>query len=105
MSHTPTPWREYPAHELNDLLTEDQYYRSIESGRGYQDADKGGFCLSGFINPEDSAFMIRACNSHDALIASMKLMLKCMDGPRIPKYMQLAVKQAKEALAAAEAQS
>lgn len=71
-NHTPLPWRIVPI-----------------GGERYIESDAGFVCdmqrndrpdaASCHMADEDSAFIVRACNSHEALINALELVVKLID--------------------------
>lgn len=71
INHTPTPWR--VGAEMNDIIgppTERNPDGMIAAVRylGNSDAAKGESC-------DNAAFIVQACNAHDALVEALRLML------------------------------
>lgn len=69
--HTPTPWR-------RDIGKADKavLMKMIEAGNLFEGvfAEEQCVALCG-DNGADSAFIVRACNAHDALVEALKAML------------------------------
>lgn len=71
-AHTPGPWKEFaPAIENdNSGPIVDETYRSIQAGKnGYFDEKKpdDGFCLTGFITPDNARLIAAAAEMLEAL--------------------------------------
>ena len=48
-------------------------YASIEGGMGFHGKTNEGFELTGIIDPDEAAFIVRACNSHAAMVAALEM--------------------------------
>lgn len=68
--HTPTPW--ILANNLNRDI------RAIQQGNVYCSA--GGSPLAKCDDPANAAFIVRACNAHEALVAALEAVSKWSDG-------------------------
>lgn len=93
--HTPTPWAFEPDHSKRD-----------GSQFIFSDADRDTWVATaenretnGAEASANAAFIVRACNSHDALVAALRE-IAAMNGT----YCGVAVETARAALAAAESQ-
>lgn len=68
--HTPTPW--HVSHTVDCDLTGLRHIRSIKDGRC-------GLINIATITPANAAFIVRAVNSHEALVAALELLLAQAD--------------------------
>jgi hypothetical protein len=66
--YTEGPYREYAA----DVGVTEECYRTIEGGSGSYRS--GGFCITGFINPEDSRLLAAAPELLESLLNAMNLL-------------------------------
>lgn len=86
MKHTPTPWHVVNGTQIRDELMpfdKDESYTAL---------------IATAASEHDSEFIVRACNSHDQLVATLKFVANYSNDPGIVKY-------AERALAAAGEQS
>ncbi len=60
--HTPTPWRV----TIADPVTQPDVLPCIDA------TDNRGEIACGVFNEADARFIVRACNSHDALVAALR---------------------------------
>lgn len=73
MKHTPGPWKN-TAPIVNGKV--DECYRYIEAGPGFLQHHSGtGFCLSGFISPDDAKLIAAA----PGLLAALQFMVRWHD--------------------------
>lgn len=73
--HTPTPW--LPSRRADAIVVEhmDDEYQSSKTVQHY-----GGFVVAESLNEADRAFVLRACNSHEQLVAAVrKALAECVD--------------------------
>ena len=62
MAHTPTPWH------LTDAYTDKPFEPLIASARG----DGISSDIIAGASPDNAAFIVRACNAHDDLVAALE---------------------------------
>lgn len=78
-AHTPTPWF------LNDSDIPPSIYTISQEDPSHQpciavlDADKPYFFDGVAVQEANAEFIVRACNSHDALIAALTGLLECAE--------------------------
>lgn len=73
MSHTPTPWRRVPAlHE--------GYHAAVMAERHTLIANFGDGSLGRAEHEANAAFIVRACNSHEAMLKQLKATQEMLAG-------------------------
>lgn len=92
VSHTPTPWKLYP-HLFGQIESQDETKLITRAGRVDPVTD-----LDQCERAANAEFIVRACNSHDQLVAALKAVVEFYS---YAEYGPIA--QARAALAAAGA--
>lgn len=64
--HTPTPWKDGPVFGTEGRAV--FYQDTTKPGKWQRRLDKAG----GIFSLEDAAFIVRACNAHEELLAALK---------------------------------
>jgi hypothetical protein len=78
MSRTPGPWR---VDRGNTIYAGG--FKIGQTGGDYYDngrADKSGFCV-GLPTEINAAFIVKACNAHDALVSALHATLALLNDP------------------------
>ena len=82
MQHTKTPWRLGAPSQMGSVVADEP----VPEIKGSEAVDYyGGHLIAESIAPRNAEFIVRACNSHDQLVAALDAMVK-----RIEYYSSLA---------------
>ena len=91
-------------------LKDGEPYATFEGGKGFHGGTDEGFDLTGIINHDEAKFIVRACNSHAALVAALDGVLATRGKPMMLEFLSdaaydeavVAHNQARAALAMAK---
>ena len=75
MSHTPTPWGWWP-HSCDGVISEDSTANHVAYVTRMPERGHPRFDDLVALRNANAEFIVRACNSHDALLAACKRMLE-----------------------------
>lgn len=106
MQHTKTPWRVGKPSQMGSVVA-DEPVPEIKGSDAVE--HYGGHLVAESIAPRNAAFIVRACNSHDQLVAALEDMMdwaravsdEYIDGGDLREDYRQALSDARDALAAA----
>jgi hypothetical protein len=76
MQHTKTPWRVGKPSQMGSVVADEAV---PEIGGSDAVAHYGGHLVAESIAPRNAEFIVRACNSHDQLVAAVKAQHNAID--------------------------
>ena len=101
MQHTKTPWRVGSPNRMGSVVADEPV---PEIGGSEDVAYYGGHLIAESIAPRNAAFIVRACNSHEPLVAALKVadkFLSGFEGDELQDGIDSKITQIRRALAAA----
>jgi len=93
MQHTKTPWRVGAPSQMGSVVA-DEPVPEIKGSEAVE--HYGGHLIAESIAPRNAEFIVRACNSHDQLIAAVQALLVEVGDKGRPNVRSEAIKLLKE---------